>query len=286
MYPDYQNNGAPQQRGGKRAPKEESPNNGGWIGIVRSRSRNQNDGIKVVQWSDGNGVIHFNLEVDTPAGTDQYGRPKMRKNWFNVNLKTNKNITLQTLYNIVPGMKIKIKGSLNNEKYPIREINKEIPITVIDAYYVEILETPQQQYGPQGYGIQQGPAAPAQWGQGQPQYGPQQPPQGYAPQQGYGQQPGYGPQQGWGPAGGAPAQGWQQPQQGYGQQPGYGPQPPQAPAPAQGQAPQQTPPYYRAPAQHGVPAGPANQGPAMEDMPDFGEGGGAGAPPVKDINLG
>ena len=296
MYTDYQNSGASQQGGGRRGgfqrqPKEEPVNSVTLCGIVRSRSRD--NVIKVITWPDGGGVIHFNLEVDTPEGIDQYGRPRVSKGWYNVNMKTNngkKPITLNDLRSILPGMKILIRGKLKNEKYPIRELNKEIPITVVDAYYFEMRESELQQYGPQqppqgGFYGQGAPAPQQGWGQQGgyqapgPQYAPQQPPygqQGYqVPQQGPAYGPGYGQQ--------PPQGGYQQPPQG-----GYRQQPPQ-PQAAPGQP---APPYYRPP-QQGAPApqntpGPqaapgAQGGPAvLEDLPpDIPDGA-----PVRDINLG
>lgn len=325
MFPDYQNNGASQQGGGRRGgfqrqPKEDPVNSVTLCGIVRSRSRD--NVIKVITWPDGGGVIHFNLEVDTPAGNDLYERPRVSKGWFNINMKTNngkKPITLNDLRSILPGMKILIRGKLKNEKYPIRELNKEIPITVVEAYFFDIKESELQQYGPQqplqgGFYGQGAPAPQQGWGQQGgypaplggypapgPQYGPQPSPygpQGYqAPQQGaypppapaQGAPSGY-PAQQQGPAYG-PGYGQQPPQGGYQQQPprgGYQQQPPQ-PQAAPGQP---APPYYRPP-QQGAPApqnapGPqaapgAQGGPAvLEDLPpDIADGA-----PVRDINLG
>lgn len=306
MYPNYQN-GAPAQRGGK-PKKEPVPNQWELIGIVHAKSRTNE--IKIFQFPDGKHVIHFTLENIVSNGTDQYGRPVTKTYWFPVNLKENKNVTFELMQSIQPGMKVHLKGKAINEPKDRKDPNNKDYVTAMDAFVIDILELPGQQYAPVG-DYAQGRVVPGQaW---PPQQAAQQgayAPQGYGPQGGYAQQPyqgGYPPQ---GPGqypqqpAYPPRQGGyapQQPPQGYGPQGGY----PQqggayqgAPAPQQQgayaqqrpapQGGQPVPPYYQPP-QQAAPQPRQGQGSApaaeLEDLPEDIAGPGPAGMPVKDINL-
>ena len=273
---------------GARTPKKPVINKGEWIGLVRTRSGKDEDGIRFIPWPDGGGVIHFTLETQEALSADQNGQPRVEKCFIPVNVKTTRNgsITAPQLQSVRPGMKVHIVGKLKNESFTSKRDGTKRSTLVVEAFVFEVLEMPQQGYVPQynapgqgGYPAQGG--YPPQGGYGQPAYGGQT----YPAQGGYPAQSGYPPQggqQGYPgqPAGGygAPAQGgYQQPggyppqggAQGYPGQPaqgGYG-------APAQGQ---QNPPYYQPPQGGTQPAGQ----PQVEHIPPAGPG-----MPMHDINL-
>lgn len=194
-------------------PKKEKLNEVQLIGILRPRSRGENDPIQVYNFNNGGAIVHVIVKVEEPTGKfDENGQPKVKKGSFLVDISTNKNITAQTLAGLVSGMKVRVVGRLANKSYDDKQTGAKVNSTVVDAFVLEIL----QQAAPMpGYG----PAPMPGYGQAAPQY----------------QQPVYGQQ--------APA-----PMPGYAP---AAPQYQQAPQmPAQAPAPAPVPPYY-APAQQG-----------------------------------
>lgn len=258
--------------------KKEKTNVWEGVGLVRARSANENDPLRLYDFANGGSSLHFNLKVSEFTGTaDQNGNPKVKIVSVPVDVYTNKNVTKEMLGAIVPGMKVRVVGHLDLQSYESKRTGSKVTSLVVKAYVLEILEGPQYQQNP--YGAPQGMQAPV--------YGA--PVQQYPPQQGYG------------PAQHAPAYGMQAPQYPQPQPmqaPGYGapqypqPQPyagPQAQQmPAQGQqmprqqapayqqgiqqpmAPQQpkTPPYYRsAPAPQQPPQNAPITAPRINDNP-------------------
>ena len=270
----YNNNYNPGGVGGTGSSKQKKPviNKGEWVGYVRTRSGKPGEPIRFIPWPNG-GVIHITLEVQENIGADENGQAKIKRGFFPVNLSTKyKPISVQQLQSIQPGMKVRIVGKLVNESYTSEKDGKPHTSIAIEAFLVEVLEMPQQTYGPQ-WGTQGGMAP--QWGsQGfVPQQGYQQQgypqPQGIYPQQGYQQPQGGYPQQAY-----PQQQGFQQPQGGYPQQgawptqngfaPQQGYQQPQGMPQSVPQATPQ-PPYYQHP---GVsPQGPAHPSPSAPARP-------------------
>lgn len=240
-------------------------------GIVRPRSLNDQDQITFYPFRNRpGGGIHFMLCIPENY-TDANGVAKTRTEYILTSITTNRNITPQQLQAIRTGMKIHVKGKIKRESYASKkEPGKMNYDTVLDVYYIEILEMPNQAAA---YGPAQGPAYGPQAPQQQPGYGAQpqyQPPYGPQPPQAPYQQPQYQPPY----QGGAPQQ-----------------QPPQQGGPAayqhQGQpaAPQQpsAPPYYippqggQQPQQQPKDAQGAAPSEDPGDMPEFG--------PQNNINL-
>ena len=252
----YQNNN------GARAPKKPKINEWQGEGVVRPRSGNDTDEIRVFEFQNGGAAINISLMCQEYAGADQNGQPKMSTTYVPVKVMANKNITLEQLRSVRSGMKVRIVGRLKSESYTSKRTGQQVTTLVVNAFVFEILEMPQQAYAPQQPQYQQFPQQPQYPGYGQqmpPQYGGQQAPYGQLPQQP--QYPGYGQ-----PA--PPQYGGQRPPQ-YGQQPQYN----NPPAQAQPQQPQGgVPPYYQAPGQ--APAFPPQNGaqPAPQAPPHFGPG--------------
>lgn len=275
---NYQTGNA--QNGGQRQRKE-IINKWEGIGVVRSRSRDGNEPVKIQQFQNGGAAINVNVVVSEFTGkSDENGNPKYKTTSIPVNVYTNKNITVQTLQAVCPGCKVHVVGSLAVESYQNKETNQFTSKIVANAFVFEIMEQPmqpaawgQQPYGQQpGYAPQYGqPAMPQGFQPQVPQYGQPAMPQGFQPQA-----PQYGqpaPAPGQAPYQQAPQYG-QQPMapQGYQPQAGPAPQQPQAPqygAPAQGGNVRQAP-YYQQPQ---APQQPSVPGPADDDMPDFGNAG-------------
>ncbi len=265
--PNYNNQGG--------RPRKEIINRWEGIGIAKARG-NDNAEIQFYPFQRGGGAIHLTLVCTEITGTDANGQPRTRTTYVPVNAMTSKTITEDIIRNIRAGMKLHIVGSLGLDTYTDKRTNEKRSSICVNAYVMEILETPQPMPAQGGYYGQ-----PQQGGYGQPQQGYQQPVQGGYQQQVYQGQP-YGQQQ--------PRQGYGQPQQGYQPQRGYqgqpaggnsypapAPQAPQAPGyqqqppvyqqhaqapqvPQQGQRQQAVPPYYQAP----QPGQAADQG---DDMP-------------------
>lgn len=255
-------------QGSDKNPKKPKINEWCGEGIVQSRGGDPNEEIKFFPFKNGGGAIHITVACVENIGADDQGRPKTQTCYVPVSVMTNRLITQQQLQSIRAGMKVKIVGKLAAETYTSKKDGQKKTTLVVNAYVFEVLQMPQQTYGPQGgYQPQPGPGyAPLQQGYGpqggQPYYPPQS---GYpapgAPQGGYGPQPGYQPQGGY-PAPGAPHGGQQTypaqgggypgPQPGY----GYGPAAPAAPAPAGNVTP---PPYYNPPQ--------GSQHTTVEDLP-------------------
>ena len=231
--PNYNNQGG--------RPRKEIINRWEGIGIAKARG-NDNAEIQFYPFQRGGGAIHLTLVCTEITGTDANGQPRTRTTYVPVNAMTSKTITEDIIRNIRAGMKLHIVGSLGLDTYTDKRTNEKRSSICVNAYVMEILETPQPMPAQGGYYGQ-----PQQGGYGQPQ-------QGYQPQRGYQGQP----------AGGNsyPAPAPQAPQApGYQQQPPVYQQHAQAPqVPQQGQRQQAVPPYYQAP----QPAQPADQG---DDMP-------------------
>lgn len=240
-----------QQQGARRAPKEPVINRWEGEGIVRPRSGNDGDEIKFFPFKNGGGAIHISVECVETSGADQNGQPRTITTYVPVNVMANRLIPEQQLKAVRAGMRVHLKGRLQQESYTSKKDGTRKSAMVVNAFVFEIIDMqPQTIQQPQ---YQQGYA---------PQYPPQQP--GYAPQQGYAPQPPYGQpaypqQQGYQQAPPPQYPPQQQPpygqQQGYQQPPLYNPPPAQQPgyaqaAAAQGQAhAQQAPPYYQPPQQ-------------------------------------
>lgn len=239
------------QGGTPRTQKKDVFNQWQAIGILRSRSTDENEPLKFIPWKNGGGVVNANLKITEQIGVDENGQPKTRKTSVPVSIKTNKNITAQQLQSIMSGTKVRVVGRIQLETYESKSTNSRKTTLVADVYVLEILEVPMQPaFGgypqgmvpPQGMTPPQGMPAPGYPPQGypqaQPQYHPgQQPPQQYYHQPQQAPQPQQMPTQ-------------MPPQQQYYQQPH---QPQQAPQ-MQGQ---QVPAWY----QH-VPQ------PVIDDLPE------------------
>lgn len=211
-------------------PRKQKINEVTLVGVIRPRSANENEPFRYYPFPGGGGAIHVNIKVSETMETQE--GPKVRIVSIPVDIYTNKVITEQMITSLVPGMTVRVVGSLSNNSYESKKTGQRTTTLVVRAFVLEVIQSAQPAYG-------QIPA----YGQ-QPQYqqnAPQYQNQGYAPQpqyqqapayqqQGYGQQPQY--QQN------APAYGQQQYQQAsaYGPQPQahkYPPMPPQANLPGQ-----------------------------------------------------
>jgi len=257
------------QNQGGRAPKKPKINEWQGEGIVKPRSGNDNEEIKVYDFQNGGASVNISLVCTEPAGNDQYGQPKTATCYVPVKVQANKLITVQQLHGIRAGMKVRVVGRLAAESYTSKKTGQQVTSLVVKAYVFEILESPQQAYMPQQPAPQYGPQGQAPYGQQMPPpYGQQVP---YGAQMPYGQQPQapYGPQAPMPGYGAQPQAPYGQQMPPYGQQSAYQPaQPRQAPAAPQPQAPAQpanVPPYYQAPGQQN--AAPAQDGVVTEDLP-------------------
>lgn len=252
----YQGGGQSRYRQGQ---KEEVINKWQGIGIIRAKSADPNAPIQCYSKDGAKGVIHAKLIVQKDSGRrDNAGNPVISKDEFSLDIWTNKNVSIQMLQNIIPGTKVRVVGELHKKHYQDRNGVWQTDV-VIEAYVLEILATPQQNYN-QGY------AAPQGGYNGQNQY-----PQGGYPQgQGQYRQP----QGGYNGQGQYPQGGNYQPSQQQYRQPQGQAQPPQ-----QVQQPQQYGNVQQA-AWPGAGQGQAQQAsvqqavtqtpppPAIEDMPE------------------
>ena len=259
MSNNYNNQG----NGAERKPRKEVINQCEFRGVIRARSANENEPIKVFEFDNGGAVVHANIKVSEYTGkADAQGNPKMKTSTIPVNISANKIIPVDLLRSIIPGSMVRVVGRLETESFKDKQTGQFRSSLVVNAFVFEILQAPVQQYGQQ-YGQMYPPYGqqPAQ----QPNYGPGP----YAPvaAPAYGQQPA---QQGYQPYGQPvpPAQ------QGYGRpaQQAAGQQQRPAQAPHQ-QGGQQVPGWYVGPGQQGMQMPPVQGAPApgVEDMPDFGK---------------
>lgn len=197
MYNNNQNGNYPQggYQPGVSAVKQKKEKINTWegIGVVFARSANNGDPIKFFPFPNGGGAIHILVKCTEYTGTnDENGNPKMRTTSIPVNVVTNKNITMQQLQNVTPGMKVHVVGKLNVESYTDKVSGAKKSSLVVNAYVFEILSqaeyTAQQpMYGQQAAVFQNQPypapgfpAYPPQQGQQAPAY---YQPAGQMPQQ-------------------------------------------------------------------------------------------------------
>lgn len=247
MSNNYQS-GNPQ--GGNRQKKEIFNQ---WQATGVLRPVKEGTPLKFVPWKNG-GVLNALISIVEPIGVDENGNPKTRKFTMKCSIKTNKNITAQQLQSIAPGTKVRIVARLILESYMDSSQQRKTGICA-DAYVLEILEVPMQNY-------QQPPQYQPQYGQypqgqqmaqpQQPQYYPPQGQQQPAPQ--YPAYPGYP---------GYPGQQIAQPQQPPQYQPQSQPQPQAQPPQYYQPQGQPVPPYYQQPT--GQPMG---QPIDVDDLPD------------------
>lgn len=170
-YNNYNQSGVPQ--GGfpqsEKKKKEPAVNKCEFTGIVRPRGNYQE--VKINQLPNGAASAKFTLDCREFLGqNDENGIPKMRSTFVPVTMWTNKNITVQQLQGIVPGMRMHIVGRWSNQHYKDRN-GQERNFTEVEAYVLEVLDQPQPQY----------PQYPAQGMYGHPQVQQPQSPYGYPP---------------------------------------------------------------------------------------------------------
>ena len=172
------------------AKKEPPVNKCEFTGEVKTRGNYP--AIKITRLTNGNAVARFTLDCKEYTGkADSNGNPEFKTTYIPVCAWTNSKISVNTLEQITPGMRLHIVGKWSNQRYKDKT-GVDRNYTECQAYIIDVLSMPSVpvNYNQGGY-YQQQPQQQPQQQQYQQQYQPQpqyQPQQQY-PQGGYPQQP-------------------------------------------------------------------------------------------------
>lgn len=166
------------------AKKEPPVNKCEFTGEVKTRGNYP--AIKITRLTNGNAVARFTLDCKEYTGkADSNGNPEFKTTYIPVCAWTNSKISVSTLEQITPGMRMHIVGKWSNQRYKDKT-GVDRNYTECQAYIIDVLSMPSvpANYNQGGYYQQQPQQQYQQQYQQQPQYQPQQQyPQGGYPQQ-------------------------------------------------------------------------------------------------------